>query len=130
MRLQKQTSRIVGKIEYSKWVITVPPQQIGELGWNEGEELESKVSSNSLIVRRANNPKPKVEKMTYEDFRGKIVQLLKLKPSGVSWTDIRERLKLPQKVPNNLWVRTMEQEVGLIREFDYHTGKMMWRLKD
>lgn len=57
MRLQKQLSRRVGDREYPKWVIIVPPKQIKELGWLEGEFLESEVNSQGLIVRRENPQK-------------------------------------------------------------------------
>jgi len=52
MRLQKQLSRKVGDKEYPKWVIIVPPKQIGNLGWKEGEYLESEVNNQGLIIRR------------------------------------------------------------------------------
>jgi antitoxin component of MazEF toxin-antitoxin module len=52
VKLQKQLSRKVGNKEYQKWVITIPPKQIGSLGWKEGEFLESKVNSQELIIRR------------------------------------------------------------------------------
>jgi len=52
MKLQKQLSRKVGNKEYRKWVITIPPKQVKDLGWKEGEFLESEVNSQELIVRR------------------------------------------------------------------------------
>lgn len=52
MKLQKQLSRKVGDKEYSKWVITIPPKQIKELGWSEGEFLESNVNTQELIIRK------------------------------------------------------------------------------
>jgi len=117
------------KTEYVKWVITVPPQQVEELGWNQGQELESAVNGESLVVKRASDIEPKADKMTYEDFREKIARLLKSEKKGLSWTEIREKLNFPQKVPNNLWVRTMERDIGLIRQFDNQTGRVVWRLK-
>lgn len=57
MRLQRQMSRKYKDIEYSKWVITVPPRQIEELGWAEGEFLESNVVDKELIVKRENTQK-------------------------------------------------------------------------
>jgi len=40
--------------EYPKWVITVPPRQIQELGWAEGEFLESNIQDKELIIKREN----------------------------------------------------------------------------
>lgn len=54
MRLQKQLSRKVGSKEYPKWVITIPPKQIGALGWSEGEFLESKINGKELLIKREN----------------------------------------------------------------------------
>jgi len=52
MRLQKQLSRKVGNKEYPKYVIIVPPKDIGALRWKEGEYLESQVNDQMLVIRR------------------------------------------------------------------------------
>jgi antitoxin component of MazEF toxin-antitoxin module len=129
LKLQCQVSRVVGATKYVKWVVTLPPKQINEVGWQEGDELESKVNGKTLVVKKSNNPDPKPSKMTYEEFRDKIESLLKSEPNGLSWTEIKQKLKLPQRVPNNLWVRTMDKDIGLIRKFDNASGKTIWRLK-
>jgi len=66
MRLQKQLSRKYGNKEYPKWVITIPPKQVEALGWNEGEFLESEVSTHELIVRRENQEKGQKRKEAAE----------------------------------------------------------------
>jgi bifunctional DNA-binding transcriptional regulator/antitoxin component of YhaV-PrlF toxin-antitoxin module len=116
MKLQKHTASVVKGKEYSKWVLVIPSSQIEKLGWSEGAELESKVKKKKLIIERQINPPEKPKKMTYEEFRDSIEKLLKNKKKELTWTQIREELNLPQKVPNNLWVRTMERDIGLIRE--------------
>ena len=128
MQLQRQISRIVDGNEYAKWTIVIPPSQIEELGWNEGVDLESCVKRKTLVVRPQTRPRKKPKKMSYEDFRERISGILKRKPEGLSWTEIRDRLKLPQKVPNNLWVRMMEKDIGLVRTLDNKTAKTIWRL--
>ena len=50
MKLQKQLSRKVNGVEYPKYVITIPPKKIKELGWNEGIELESKTNKGNLTI--------------------------------------------------------------------------------
>jgi len=129
MKLQRQVSRVIGKTQYAKWVVTIPPKQVEELSWKEGDELRSTVSGKTLSVKKASNPDAKPNKMTYEEFRDQIAMLLRSEPKGLSWTEIREKLKLPQKVPNNLWVRLMDRDIGLKRKFDNETGKTMWSLK-
>jgi len=40
---------------------------------------------------------------------------------------LKERLKLPQTVPNNKWVRQMERDIGLLRVKE--ARGLIWRLK-
>lgn len=129
MRLQRQVSRQVDGNEYAKWIIVIPPSHIEELGWVEGMELESYVKGKILVVRPQTKTKEKPKKMSYGEFKEKILELLRTEPAGLSWTEIRNRLSLPQKVPNNLWVRMMEKDIGLIRILDNKTAKTVWRLQ-
>jgi len=50
MKLQKQLSRRVGKTDYPKWVVTIPPSIVKEVGWKEGETLEARLEKNRLIL--------------------------------------------------------------------------------
>lgn len=58
MKLQKQLSRKIKGKAYPKYVMTIPPKDIEELGWQKGMELEIRVSNNKLIIQ----PKEKDEK--------------------------------------------------------------------
>lgn len=51
MKLQKQSSRRVGNVEYPKWVVVIPPDKVEELGWEEGIELEADPKDNKLILK-------------------------------------------------------------------------------
>jgi bifunctional DNA-binding transcriptional regulator/antitoxin component of YhaV-PrlF toxin-antitoxin module len=51
MKLQKQLSRKVKNKEYPKYVITVPPSEIKKLKWREGQELESEIVDERLILK-------------------------------------------------------------------------------
>jgi antitoxin component of MazEF toxin-antitoxin module len=128
MRLLRNVSRTIGKNEYSKWIIIIPPSQVEQLGWREGEELESCIKDKLLLIKPSVKKKESPHKMSYLEFREKIAQVLKTQPNGLSWTEIRERLQLSQKVPNNLWVATMEREIGLQRRSDSRTAKIIWKL--
>jgi hypothetical protein len=66
------------------------------------------------------------EEITYEVFKSKIINLLKENVSGLTWTRIQQILDLPQAVPNNKWVRRLENETGLRREKD--GGDTFWFL--
>lgn len=65
--------------------------------------------------------------MTYEEFRDAIKKELKANPNGLTWTQIKKKLRLPQKVPNNKWVHQMEKDIGLLRVRD--SEGILWRLK-
>lgn len=128
MKLQKQVTREIEGKEYHKWVIIIPPEQIERLNWEEGMELESMAKGNDLMIRPMTNPPEKSEKMTYEEFKKIIKEELEKEPKGLSWTEIKKRRhELYQKVPNNLWVRTLEREIGLTKE--KVETKTIWRLK-
>lgn len=73
-----------------------------------------------------NRPRKNVE--GYEHFRDAILKTLRPEPNGLTWTEIRTRGKLPQKLPNNVWVKRMETDpaIGLIRAKDEH-GILRWR---
>ena len=51
MKLQKQLSRKVGKEEYAKWVVVIPPEKVKELGWKAGIELDFDSKNNRLILK-------------------------------------------------------------------------------
>lgn len=51
MKLQKQLSRKVGEKEYPKYVVTIPPEKVKEVGWKEGEELVAKTEKNKIILK-------------------------------------------------------------------------------
>jgi len=66
--------------------------------------------------------------MTYEEFKQIIKEELTKVPTGLAWSQIRERRpELYQKFPANQWVRQMEKDIGLIRS--KKAGKVIWRLK-
>lgn len=51
MRLQRQLSRKVNDKNYPKYVVTIPPKQIEEVGWKEGIELEAIVKNGKIVLR-------------------------------------------------------------------------------
>lgn len=63
----------------------------------------------------------------YEKFKIQIEAVLKAEPKGLTWTEIKQRLNLPQRVPNNQWVRKMEKDIGLTRTKE--ARGIVWRVK-
>lgn len=119
MKLQKQLSRIVDEKAYPKWVIVIPPQAIEKVGWKDGEELKEEVHENKLLIRKIK--KGEIKKMKknpmvpYERFKEEIQFLLDENPEGLTWTEIKKAADFPQRVPNNKWVKKLEDEIGLKR---------------
>ena len=74
-------------------------------------------------------PKRPRAKMSYEDFKSKIVATLKAAGRSLTWTEIRTAAALPQAFPNNQWVRRMEQDIGLTRQRGTD-GIINWELKE
>src|SRR2546427_9713892 len=86
MRLQKQVSRVVGDSEYVKWVVVVPTSEIEKLRWMEGQELESTVERNTLVIKPQKQAPSKPQKMTYNECRDSIATVRKCSPKARSCT--------------------------------------------
>jgi hypothetical protein len=75
-----------------------------------------------------NTPPKQKSMMTYEAFRDAIEKTILEAPGAeLTWTEIRTGARLPQKFPNNQWVRRMEKDIGLKRSKDSH-GIIKWTL--
>lgn len=63
---------------------------------------------------------------TYDEFRSRVESALRSESDGLTWSQIRTNQRLPQKLPNNGWVRRLETDIGLVRERLH--GVIIWRL--
>lgn len=63
----------------------------------------------------------------YRKFRNKVKETIEKASEPLIWSEIKTRAGFDQKVPNNKWVRAMEEDIGLIRE-DSDKGKI-WKLE-
>lgn len=52
VKLQKQLSRKVGKKEYPKYVLVIPPKDVEESGFKAGEELKIKSSKGKIVIEK------------------------------------------------------------------------------
>ena len=68
-------------------------------------------------------PRPK----DYEKFRDTIKRILEEASEPLTWSEIKENAGFQQKVPNNKWVKWMEEDIELVRE-GTKDGKTLWRL--
>jgi len=71
----------------------------------------------------------KKQRMSYDDFKAKIVAVLKGAAGPLTWTEVRTNAALPQAFPNNQWVRRMEEDIGLTRRRG-SDGIIHWQLKE
>ena len=44
-------NRKVGNKEYSKWVVSIPPEKIDEAGWKVGDEIEAVVKRHEILLK-------------------------------------------------------------------------------
>lgn len=132
MRLQKQLSRKAGTTEYAKWVLVIPPATIAQLNWQEGQELKDETKNGSLLLRPFTPSElaqqHTADKPLYEEFRSTIESFLRRHPDGLTWTQLKATLNLPQEKPNNQWVRKLEQDIGLKRL--KQGNAMLWKLEN
>jgi len=129
MKLQKQRSYEYEGKEHYKYAITIPKKAVEKVKWKAGDELEAQVRENYLVVKKVGDEKMEEgKKMSYEEFKDKIEEVLKGESEGLTWTEIKERANLQQKVPNNMWVKMMESDIGLVRE--KRERRTIWRLKE
>ena len=67
--------------------------------------------------------------MPYSEFRERISEALEQSEGPLTWTEIRTTTGLPQKFPNNQWVRRLENDIGLQRTRDKQ-GIIHWALSE
>lgn len=56
MRLHKVVNRIYAGTTYYRWVVSIPPKRVRELGWTDGQELEAVVRGGTLWVQPSFRP--------------------------------------------------------------------------
>jgi bifunctional DNA-binding transcriptional regulator/antitoxin component of YhaV-PrlF toxin-antitoxin module len=128
MKLQKQRSYEYEGKEHYKYVITIPKKMVETMRWGEGDELRAQVRENYLVLKKVGEKEiEKGEKTSYEEFKKKVEEVLRAESGGLTWAEIKKRTNLRQKVPNNMWVKMMENDIGLVRE--KRERRTIWRLK-
>lgn len=119
MKLQRVESRSVGDRTYHKYVLTLPEEVVTAAGWEAGGEVLAKVKGREVVLsytaEKGGAPRERDEGSGYDAFRDRIRAELAVHPEGFSWPELRDRLRLPQKVPNNVWVRRLEHDIKLLR---------------
>lgn len=122
MKLQKTFAYQYGDKARYKYLITIPEEIIEQVGWDAGSELRAEAKNNKIILEFISKPQKKTKKesepkMTYDEFKEKIKDTIS-EGGSLTWSEIREKTKLPQIVPNNKWVKKLENDIGLLRVRD------------
>jgi hypothetical protein len=132
MKLQRVESRSVGDRTYHKYVLTLPEELVREAGWVAGDSVQGKVSGSEIVLIAERGPtwlgKVIERQNEYDVFRDRISRALTASKSGLTWTQLRDKLGLPQRVPNNVWVRRLEADIGLLRVKSAGKG-VLWKLR-
>jgi antitoxin component of MazEF toxin-antitoxin module len=58
MRLHKVVNRVYEGTTYYRWVVSLPPKRVRELGWTNGQELEAVVRGGTLWIQPTLRPAP------------------------------------------------------------------------
>ena len=92
------------------------------------EEIQRLERRRGEIAKKLEEERVEAEEVSaYDIFIQKVTETLKAAEKPLTWTEIKNKAGFTQKVPNNVWVRKMEKDIGLTRE--RIKGKVFWRLK-
>lgn len=58
MRIHKVINRVHEGTVYYRWVLSIPPKNVRELGWVDGQQLETTVRGSMLWVAPSLHPRP------------------------------------------------------------------------
>lgn len=56
MRVHKVINRVYEGTVYYRWVLSIPPKQVRDVGWVDGQEVEALVRGSSLWVQPVARP--------------------------------------------------------------------------
>jgi len=121
-------SKIHRDVVYGKYQVVIPEGIIAKTGWQVGQRVDFQVDRSNRVIMSASTARPELKKMTYDEARVALFNILIAAPQGLTWTEIHERNQhLPMK-PNPFWVQRFEIDLGVRREVNGSTGKKLWRI--
>lgn len=113
---------------YGKYQVVIPEETVEKAGWNVGAELTFHVDRDKRVIMSLSPPTIKPKKLTYEEARTALFNILISSTQGLTWTEIHERNPALPRIPSPFWIRRFEFDLGLKREVDERTGKKLWRI--
>jgi hypothetical protein len=70
VRIHKVTNRRYQGTTYYRWVVSIAPRKIRDLGWVNGQELEAVVQGSTLAIRPAIRPRSEAQDRLAESIAG------------------------------------------------------------
>ena len=59
MRIRKVINRVYEGTVYYRWLLSVPPKKVRELGWVDGQEVSATVRGSTLWIEASSRPRPR-----------------------------------------------------------------------
>lgn len=128
VKLQRVETRILEKT-YVKHQIVIPNSTVAKLGWNSNDDVIIQLDRKGRLILQAQEPQPKGNRMTYERFRDEIHGVLTSTPKGLTWLEICRRVPTLPVKPNALWVKRLEDEIGLTRMTETKIYRKIWKIR-
>lgn len=127
MKLQRIETRRGDKI-YVKHQVVIPNKIVAQAGWKPRDIINVDFDRKGRVVLSASSPRPRYEKVTYDQLRDAVKQILVSEPSGLTWSGIRKKMPTLPSKPSAIWVKRMEIEIGLNRTIERETYHTLWRI--
>jgi bifunctional DNA-binding transcriptional regulator/antitoxin component of YhaV-PrlF toxin-antitoxin module len=113
---------------YGKYQVVIPEDTVEKVGWHVGAELIFQVDREKRVIMSLSPPTIKPKKLTYEEARTALFNILTPSSEGLTWTEIHEKNPALPQIPSPFWIRRFEFDLGLKREIDERTGRKLWRI--
>lgn len=129
MQFKQYVTRRFKDKEYIRNQIVLPKKLVEPLDWKSGDNLEGKITSNSLLIYKT-DPKEMIKKINYEQFEKMVINILMSNPNGCSWSELQQKSGISQKTPSPIWTNRMIHEGKLERYRDTKTSSFIWKLPE
>lgn len=128
VKLCVKTTRYFNNRYYKNYYSTIPRNFIEKLSLQAGDDLSVEQKDQSIILTRVHNIAIAATKVPKEAFKRIIVRELRNGPK--SWSELRQRTRLPFKRPPPQWVRELRAEYGIEITYDGIGHCMLWRIME
>jgi bifunctional DNA-binding transcriptional regulator/antitoxin component of YhaV-PrlF toxin-antitoxin module len=117
-----------GDTVYEKFETGVPREIVERAGWHKGDHVEFEIDRKGRVLMTVRQPIPKPRKLTYEEIRTALFNILLSQPNGLTWTEIYNRNQSLPKKPNQSLIQRLETDLGIRRAIGTGTGRKLYRM--